>query len=98
MARIENGAVERLHYALTDSQCNRCGAQLEWNPIFDNVSPPKYTAIHCGQFYTMNVETVKFDVTFETEAEKQDITQEKNPENKKPRAILMAEDKKKETV
>ena len=65
MARIGDGAVERLHYALTDSQCNRYDAQLEWNPVFDNGSLPEYTTIHFGQFYTMNVETVIFGVSKE---------------------------------
>src|SRR5919197_1436363 len=99
MARIESGAVERLHYALTDSQCNSCGAQLEWNPVFDNVNLPKYTAKHCGKFYTINIETVKFDVIAETEIEKEDGIQEKIlEENKEPRAILMAQGKKKDQI
>jgi len=99
MGRIENGVVERLHYALTDSQCNNCGAQLQWNPVFDNVNLPKYTAAHCGQVYTINVETVKFDVVPETKTEKERKTQEKKAlDNKEPRAILMAEGKKKEST
>jgi hypothetical protein len=98
MGRIESGAVERLHYALTDSQCHNCGAQLQWNPVFDNVNLPKYTATHCGQLYTINVETVKFDVISETETEKEHKIQEKALENKEPRAILMAEGKKKDTA
>jgi hypothetical protein len=99
MGRIESGAVERLHYALTDSQCNNCGAQLQWNPVFDNVNLPKYTASHCGQVYTINVETVKFDVVPETKTEKERKIQEEKKalDNKEPRAILMAEGKKKET-
>ena len=30
----ENGIPSSLHYALTDSQCNKCGAQLEWKAEF----------------------------------------------------------------
>jgi hypothetical protein len=85
MARVEDGAVARLHYALTDSQCSNCGAQLEWNAVFDNISLPKYIAKHCGQIYTISVETVKFDVHDEKDAK-----QEKVSEGKEPRAILMA--------
>jgi hypothetical protein len=97
MGRIESGAVERLHYALTDSQCNNCGAQLQWNPVFDNVNLPKYTATHCGQLYTINVETVKFDVVPVTQTEKKRKMQEKKAlDNSEPRAILMAEGKKKQ--
>ena len=32
MPRVEqNGMPTSLHYALTDSQCSKCGKQLEWN-------------------------------------------------------------------
>lgn len=85
MARVKDGAVARLHFALTDSQCSNCGAQLEWNAVFDNISLPKYIAKHCAQIYTISVETVKFDVHDEKNAK-----QEKVSEGKEPRAILMA--------
>jgi hypothetical protein len=85
MARVEDGAVARLHYALTDSQYSNCGAQLEWNAVFDNISLPKYIAKHCGQIHTISVETIKFDVHDEKDAK-----QEKVSEDKEPRAILMA--------
>jgi hypothetical protein len=26
-----------LHSALTESQCNKCGAQLGWNPQFNDI-------------------------------------------------------------
>jgi hypothetical protein len=85
MARVEDGEVARLHYALTGFQCSNCGAQLEWNAIFDNISLPKYIAKHCGQIYTISVETVKFDVHDEKDAK-----QEKVSEGKEPRAIFLA--------
>lgn len=87
MARVEDGAIARLHYALTDSQCSNCGAQLEWNAVFDNISLPKYIAKHCGKIYTISVETVKFDVHDEKDARQE---KEKVSEGKEPRAILMA--------
>jgi hypothetical protein len=86
MARVEDGAIARLHYALTDSQCSNCGAQLEWNAVFDNISLPKYIAKHCGQIHTISVETIKFDVHDEKDAKQE----EKVSEAKEPRAILMA--------
>jgi hypothetical protein len=85
MTRIEDGAVARLHYALTDSQCSNCGTQLEWNAVLDNISLPKYIAKHCGKIYTISIETVKFDVRDEN-----DERQEKVSERKEPHAILMA--------
>jgi hypothetical protein len=39
----ENGIVSSLHYALTDSQCNKCGAQLKWKAEFNDINSPKYT-------------------------------------------------------
>jgi hypothetical protein len=38
-----NSIPSSLHYALTDSQCNKCGAQLEWNAQFSDINSPKYT-------------------------------------------------------
>src|SRR4051794_9109452 len=57
----ENGIVSRLHYALTDSQCNKCGSQLEWKAEFDDINSPKYTAKHCGQDFVITVDTVKVE-------------------------------------
>jgi hypothetical protein len=57
-----NGIVSRLHYALTDSQCNKCGAQLEWKAEFNDINSPKYTAKHCGQDFVITVDTVKVEV------------------------------------
>ncbi len=37
-----NSIPSSLHYALTDSQCNKCGAQLEWNAEFNDINSPKY--------------------------------------------------------
>jgi hypothetical protein len=55
----ENGIVSSLHYALTDSQCNTCGAQLEWKAEFDDTNSPKYTTKHCNQDYIITVDSVK---------------------------------------
>ena len=72
MARVKDGAVARLHYALTESQCSNCGEQLEWNAVFDNISLPKYIAKHCGKIYTISVETVKFNVHEEKDAKREE--------------------------
>ncbi len=84
MTRVEDGAIARMHYALTDSQCSDCGAQLEWNAVFDNISMPKYISKHCGKIYTISIETVKFGIRDEN-----DETQEENYQ-KEPHAIIMA--------
>jgi NAD-dependent SIR2 family protein deacetylase len=50
MPRVEqNGMPTSLHYALTDSQCSKCGGQLEWKADFDDINQPKYTSQHCNQ-------------------------------------------------
>jgi hypothetical protein len=58
----QNGIVSRLHYALTDSQCNVCGAQLQWKAKFNDINSPKYTAKHCNLDYIITVDTVKVEV------------------------------------
>ena len=67
--------MSRLHYALTDSQCNKCGAQLEWKAEFNDINSPKYTAKHCGQDFVITVDTVKVEV-FEQPTEQRE--EEKN--------------------
>jgi hypothetical protein len=61
MPRIEqnNSLPISLHYALTDSQCNICGGQLEWQADFGNINQPKYVSQHCNQDYAIHIETVK---------------------------------------
>jgi hypothetical protein len=55
MPRVEqNGMPTSLHYALTDSQCSKCGKQLEWNANFDDINQPKYTSQHCNQVLVLN--------------------------------------------
>jgi hypothetical protein len=36
----ENRTPSSLNYALTDSPCNKCGAQLEWEPELNNIILP----------------------------------------------------------
>ena len=63
MPRVQqNGIVSRLHYALTDSQCNVCGTQLQWKAKFNDINSPKYTAKHCNLDYIITVDTVKIEV------------------------------------
>ena len=63
MPRVQqNGIVSRLHYALTDSQCNVCGTQLQWKAKFNDINSPKYTAKHCNLDYVITVDTVKIEV------------------------------------
>ena len=48
-----------LHYALTDSQCNKCGEYLKWEANFENINSPKYTAKHCNLNYMITIDSVK---------------------------------------
>ena len=60
MPRVEqNGMPTSLRYTLTDSQCSKCGKQLEWNANFDDINQPKYTSQHCNQDYAIHIDTVK---------------------------------------
>src|SRR5919197_1352927 len=65
-----NSIPSSLHYALTDSQCNKCGAQLEWKAEFSDINSPKYTAKHCNQDYLITIDSVKVEMV------KQSIEQE----------------------
>ena len=51
-----------LHYALTDSQCSKCGSQLEWSANFNDINQPKYMSQHCDQEYAIRVDSVKVEV------------------------------------
>ena len=70
MPRVQqNGIVSRLHYALTDSQCNVCGTQLQWKAKFNDINSPKYIAKHCNLDYIITVDTVKVEVVGEKSVE-----------------------------
>lgn len=101
----ENGIVSRLHYALTDSQCNVCGAQLQWKAKFNDINSPKYTAKHCNLDYIITVDTVKVEVVDKKSVEQGEGKAEESPpksggENERqqqqkrqeqPKALTMAE-------
>jgi len=101
----QNGIVSRLHYALTDSQCNVCGAQLQWKAKFNDINSPKYTAKHCNLDYIITVDTVKVEVVDKKSVEQGEGKAEESPpksggENERqqqqkrqeqPKALTMAE-------
>lgn len=89
MPRVEqNGMPTSLHYALTDSQCSKCGRQLEWNANFDDINQPKYTSEHCNEEYAIYIDTVKVEIV----ASKQGEDEEKVISlQEEPRAIRMAD-------
>ena len=106
MSRVQqNGIVSRLHYALTDSQCNVCGAQLQWKAKFNDINSPKYTAKHCNLDYIITVDTVKVEVVDKKSVEQGEGKAEESPpksggENERqqqqkrqeqPKALTMAE-------
>lgn len=88
-----------LHYALTDSQCNICGRQLEWKADFDNINQPKYVSQHCNQNYAIHIETVKVMMLGKNSKGKQEEQQEKvmaPMEQDEPKALKMAESMKRQ--
>jgi NAD-dependent SIR2 family protein deacetylase len=63
MPRVkQNSMPTSLHYALTDSQCSKCGRQLEWSANFNDINQPKYISQHCDQEYTIRVDSVKVEM------------------------------------
>jgi hypothetical protein len=96
MPKIEqdNSMPISLHYALTDSQCNICGGQLEWQADFDNINQPKYVSRHCNQDYAIHIETVKVVMLGKASKDRQKQEQEKGGVSMKqdePKALKMAE-------
>lgn len=96
MPKIEqdNSMPISLHYALTDSQCNICGGQLEWQADFDNINQPKYVSQHCNQDYAIHIETVKVVMLGKASKDRQKQEQEKGGVSMKqdePKALKMAE-------
>ena len=106
MSRVQqNGIVSRLHYALTDSQCNVCGAQLQWKAKFNDINSPKYTAKHCNLDYIITVDTVKVEVVDKKSVEQgegkaeesspksggENERQQQQKRQEQPKALTMAE-------
>jgi hypothetical protein len=96
MPRIEqnNSLPISLHYALTDSQCNICGGQLEWQADFGNINQPKYVSRHCNQDYAIHIETVKVVKLDKASKDREGQQQEKSIVSMKqdvPKALKMAE-------
>jgi hypothetical protein len=102
----QNGIVSRLHYALTDSQCNVCGAQLQWKAEFNDINSPKYTAKHCNLDYIITMDTVKVEVVDKKSVEQGEGKAEESPQKsggenerqqqqqkqqEQPKALTMAE-------
>jgi NAD-dependent SIR2 family protein deacetylase len=58
----QNGKPISLHYALTDSQCSKCGGQLEWSANFNDINQPKYISQHCDQEYAIRIDPVKVEM------------------------------------
>jgi hypothetical protein len=57
-----NSIPSSLPDALRDSQCNKCGAQLQWKAEFNNIHSPKYTTRHCNQDYLITIDSVKIEM------------------------------------
>jgi hypothetical protein len=93
MPRVqENSIASSLHYALTDSQCSICGAQLEWKAEFNDINSPKYTANHCNQDYIITIDSVKVEVVKESiENGEETSNRQEQQQQQQPKAITMAE-------
>jgi hypothetical protein len=94
-----NSMPSSLHYALTNSQCSKCEAQLEWKAEFNDINSPKYTAKHCNQDYLITIDSVKVEmVNQSTRQETKEKTMEENrykqqeQQEQEPKAITMAEE------
>jgi hypothetical protein len=99
LARIKSGDTVKLHYALTDSECNACGSHLKWQPDFDDIGRPKYVSHHCNYQYIIYIDDVKFDVVEKESAQHkngQEPVQTERERKEEPRAILIARKKKEE--
>jgi hypothetical protein len=99
-----NSIPSSLHYALTNSQCSKCGAKLEWKAEFDDINSPKYTAKHCNQDYLIIIDSVKVEMVNQfTGQETNEKTMEENKykqqeqQEQEPKAITMAEELKHNT-
>jgi hypothetical protein len=99
-----NSMPSSLHDALTNSQCSKCGAQLEWKAEFDDINSPKYTAKHCNQDYLIIIDSVKVEMVNQfTGQETNEKTMEENKykqqeqQEQEPKAITMAEELKHNT-
>ena len=63
MPRVKQNSMPiSLHYALTDSQCSKCGGQLEWSANFNDINQPKYISQHCDQEYVIRIDSVKVEM------------------------------------
>jgi hypothetical protein len=94
MPRVQeqgNSISSSLHYALTDSQCNKCGAQLEWKAEFDDINSPKYTAKHCGQDYLITIDSVKVKMVTQSMRGTIEENENRKEQQEQPNAITMAE-------
>jgi hypothetical protein len=92
MTKFKSGDTTQLHYALTEAECNACGRHLEWQPNFRDISRPHYMSYHCDYQYIIYIDNVKVDIK-KTEGEQGCLDARSKDE---PRAILMAQTKKKE--
>jgi hypothetical protein len=92
MPRVEeNSIASSLHYALTDSQCSICGAQLEWKAEFNDINSPKYTANHCNQDYIITIDSVKVEVVKQSIEYGEEKNNRQGQQQQQPKAITMAE-------
>ena len=91
-----NSIPSSLPDALRDSQCNKCGAQLQWKAEFNHIYSPKYTAKHCNQDYLITIDSVKVEMVTQPQqmsGKKEERIQQQHIEQDvlQSRTIAMAE-------
>ncbi|MBV9178744.1 MAG: hypothetical protein JO297_17095 [Nitrososphaeraceae archaeon] len=92
MPRVEeNSIASSLHYALTDSQCSVCGAQLEWKAEFNDIDSPKYMTNHCNHDYIITIDSVKVEVVKQSIENGEEKSNRQEQQQRQPKAITMAE-------
>src|SRR5687767_502717 len=88
MPRVKQNSMPiSLHYALTDSQCSKCGGQLEWSANFNDINQPKYISQHCDQEYVIRIDSVKVEMMTSVERGRKAIKELED----EPGAIKVAE-------
>ncbi|AFU58124.1 MAG: hypothetical protein QXX64_06710 [Nitrososphaera sp.] len=95
MTKVKSGDTMQLRYALNESECTACSSHLEWQLDLKDINRPRYVSYHCNYQYVIYIDNVKVDVK-RVDRKKQESLENKPVKDDEPRAILIAQTKKKE--
>lgn len=96
MTKVKSGDTMQLRYALNESECTACSSHLEWQLDLKDINRPRYVSYHCNYQYVIYIDNVKVDVKRVLDRKKQESLENKPVNDDEPRAILIAQTKKKE--